>query len=470
MFTVPSSASVASAAYQPSQPSAAASASHTPSDQPKATVALQARWMTDNVDRLFGAEKQGAVERHMATICSMDEAPRRDGHSLCLESFCALKDLAKLSHAGKCTLALGTTMGAMENGIEKEIIAYRFSIEDLVLADRSFAFESRESMLGFARQVERLGLVPDDMRESWCFRDAQLMNRLVDVLPDEIMLHLPEVLNALALGIDDMNVFPDYSGQPHMALAAKAKLLAITLRNQRIDIHFQRETGLDNDGYFLSVRPQIDHSHPGAIAKEPIELYSATVPPGDIAQTVHVLGSAMHLRAKNDVNEYRAVIDSTAALIGRNRDVMTQDPATRSLLTERGDDPTFNRDNYRLLGINAQAQTFSAVFGKQTLVFSNIPSLMGELRGERLQDLLQHGQYRNLNELMATGHKSAADPILRAIVSPLKTVVLSVMEAFDPDGLRNFAALFDSLPVEDTTLGELWNPIPSYVVLDAAAD
>jgi len=451
------------------QSSATLSAWQMPSDVPDMTAAVQARWVACNVDRLFGAAKRGAVERLLATVCFSDVAPGSGGHTLCLESFCALADLAKQSHARKFSISMGTAMCKMADGSEKRILAYRLLVEDLVLADRGFLSEPRESMLHFIRKVEHLGMVPGAMRESWCFPDAALINRLADVLPDENALHVPAALNVLALDIDELNAVPEYRDQPHVAMAAKAMLLAHCFPDHRFDIHFRREMRIDDDSYFLSVRPKINYSRSSAIAKVPTTLYSATVLASDTKQILALLIRAIQLRVSNELEEHRSIIDSSADLIARHRDAMTRDAATRRFLVEQGDDPTMNGDNYRFLGVDAQAQTFAAAFGDQTLVFSNVPPLMGELRGERLQALLQSGRYRTLDELMATGHRSASDPILRAAMSPLKNDVSSMRPRLDPDGVSILAREVGRIRVADTTLGALWDPIPPYVLPNAAA-
>jgi len=468
MFKVPSGAGAAGPAYQSS---GAASASHAPFDRSDLTEATQARWIADHVDRLFGAEKRGAVERLLATICATEARPGRDYHLLCLESFRDLAALGKSRYAGHFTLAIGMVMHGMADGSRKEFLAYRLQIENTVLADRSLASAPRASMLDFVRRVAHFGLkLPDDMGSSYYFHDAELINRLAKALPDEIGLHARESLDMLAVEIDEVNAIPECIGQPHVAMGGKVMLLVDCFPDQRFGIHFRREMGLDNDDYFLSVTPQVDQGNPKAIAHEPVEIYSGTVSPGEEKQSLWLLILAIQLRVRNELYAHRAVIDSSASLIAKHRDAMTQDAATRWFLTERGDDALFHCENYRYVGFNAHSQTFSATFGDVVMVFSNVPPIMGELRGERLKKCLQHGRYRNLNELMATGHRTAEDPILRAVMSTLQDDVLPMMLALDEDGLRVLAKQIDCMRVADTTLGALWDPIPRAGAQDALAD
>ena len=430
---------------------------------------MQARWIAGNVDRIFGAENRATVERLVTMVCGGHGEPDRDIHALSLEGFCALAELGNQRQVGNFALAMGIAHRRGADGTQREVLAYRFEVDNTVLAFRNFMSAPRESMLRFVREIESLGLqLPSDMAQSYCFNDARLINRLVDASPNEIALYSNAQLDELAADIDELNTVPDYSYKPAIAMAAKAMLLADYYPEQRFDIHFRREMGVEDDGYFLCVRPKIDQGI--AIASPPVELYAGEMSPGDAREVLSLLLLAIRLRVSNELEEHHVSIDSRTALIAKHRDAMTQDPSTRRILVERSDDPLFHSGNYRFLGADANEGIFSVAFNDQVMVFSNAPSTMRELRGERLQMLLKHGHYRNLDELMATGHRTAADPILRAAMSTLQNDVLPMMMLLNEDGLSILRKEIDAIPVADTTLGALWDPMGPETVAKARAD
>jgi len=71
---------------------------------------------------------------------------------------------------------------------------------------------------------------------------------------------------------------------------------------------------------------------------------------------------------------------------------------------------------------------------------------------------------------MATGHRTAADPILRAAMSTLQNDVLPMMMLLNEDGLSILRKEIDAIPVADTTLGALWDPMGPETVAKARAD
>lgn len=141
---------------------------------------------------------------------------------------------------------------------------------------------------------------------------------------------------------------------------------------------------------------------------------------------------------------------------------MSDEPRVQENLKGSLDDPRFSSE--RFVGIqpmrnrdgSEDTSRFVALFRGDSesdppiqWVFSNRVSTQNELRGDHLKDLLAHGNYGSLRDVVSDGHLTPSDVMLKYAVNP---PLLELMMELHIDTKAGLAEHLRGLPQSDSTL------------------
>jgi hypothetical protein len=251
--------------------------------------------------------------------------------------------------------------------------------------------------------------------------------------------------NAMSLSID----------APHADIAQKFSNMAATMTALHAQIKDCPECVFEisingRDSYTLRVNDEAVHrGHfppPAADREKQYASVVAAAVSADLAYVMQKNGAQI-----NDLDQF----------IDTNVSCMIDGAEASDLLKSKLDDPSYSAANYSGVLDSSDSAKFIARFGEKELVFSNRRPSVGELRGERLKNLLASTEYTSLRDIASHDHMGPGDGVLFAAAKFAKMNMDLLVSDMSKEEIDVLHESIRDIDVCKTTLGELWQlPAP----------